>query len=426
MEPDQDRKSTGGIAEPLLLGLPLWRALQAFSGTGLPLPAESLLATQPERYWAELRGQWLLAEDQVNLNCGSLGCSPLPVLRATMEHLLAAERYDAPDYPWFGYEEKPLLRELREQLAVFLGCARDELALTRNATEGNNVVCNGLDLAAGDEVLLTDQEHPSGRCCWEQRAERHGIRLGFVSLPRPPSSIEQIRECFARALTPRTRVMVFSHITTATGLVLPVREICTLARERGIWTHIDGAHAIGQIPVDLHAIGCDSYSTSAHKWLMGPKGTGTLYVREAEAERLWVNTASNGWRNHNWKAYRFSNVGSSNLSVMVGLQAALDFFHAIGPERIYTRVHELARRVRDGLQRYPVWHLNTPAADSFYGGLVSVVPPEEDLPGVVAACRERRIRISGGAGSIRIATGLFTQQQEIDAFFTAVEASLSR
>src|SRR4051794_22627400 len=152
----------------MILGLPKERVLEAFSGMGVPLPPDALFATDSERYWAELRRQWLLADDRINLNCGSLGCSPLPVLRATIEHMLAAERYDEPGYPWFGYEEKPVLRALREQLAAFLGCARDELALIRNATEGNNAVCNGIELAAGDEVLLTDQEHPSGRCCWEQ------------------------------------------------------------------------------------------------------------------------------------------------------------------------------------------------------------------------------------------------------------------
>lgn len=409
-----------------LLGLPLDQALEAFSGEGVALPAESLFAAAPERYWAELRRQWLLAEDRVNLNCGSLGCSPLPVLRATIEHLLAAERYDAPDYPWFGYEEKPVLRALREQLAAFLGCERDELALVRNATEGNNVVCNGLDLAAGDEVLLTDQEHPSGRCCWEQHAERHGIRLGFVPLPRPPSSVDEILACFERALTPRTRVLVFSHVTTATGLVLPVSEICRLVRQRGIWTHIDGAHAIGQIPVSLREIGCDSYSTSAHKWLMAPKGTGTLYVRAEQVERLWVNTASNGWRSHDLKAYRFSNVGSSNLSVMIGLKAALDFFHAIGPERIYARIHHLARAVRGRLATYPHFRLNTPDAEAFYAGLVSFAPAESDLTRVVEACRERRIRIAGGANGIRIATGIFTQPGEIDALIDALEAASKR
>ena len=155
-----------------LLGIPKARAEEAFARRPDALPPRKLLDTDPERYWAELRRQWLLAADHVNLNCGAVGCSPLPVLNAMIDHLLSAEAFREPAYPWFGYEENPRLRELRDALAAYLHCKRDELALVRNATEANNIVCNGLDLKPGDEVLLTDQEHPGGRCCREQKAAR--------------------------------------------------------------------------------------------------------------------------------------------------------------------------------------------------------------------------------------------------------------
>ncbi|MDX6342656.1 MAG: hypothetical protein QOH87_2794, partial [Trebonia sp.] len=310
------RAAVGAVA----FGLPLVHAERAFGTDAPPLPSPGLLGTDPDRYWAELRRQWLLAPDHVNLNCGSVGCTPLPVLNAVIDHLLAAEAFREPAYPWFGYEESDRLREVRDALAAFLHCKRDELALVRNATEANNVVCNGLDLKPGDEVLLTDQEHPGGRCCWEQKAARYGIKLNFVTLPKPPASADEIVERFRRALTPRSRVLVFSHVTTMTGLILPAKELCRLARERDVLTHVDGAHAIGQIPLDLHDLGCDFYATSPHKWLLAPKGTGTLYVREELLDRLWVTIASAEWRNRTLKAYRFSNVGTSNLSVMVGLK----------------------------------------------------------------------------------------------------------
>src|SRR6516164_11716726 len=230
-----------------VFGLPLARAEAAFGQEAPPLPARELLDTDPERYWAALRRQWLLAPDRINLNCGSVGCSPLPVLNAMIDHLLGAEAFREPEYPWFGYEENRHLRELRDALAAFLHCRRDELALVRNATEGNNVVCNGLDLKAGDGALLTDQEHPGGRCCWEQKAARVGIKLSFVPLPRPPASTDEIVDRFTKALTPKTRVMAFSHITTVTGVVLPAKELCKLACKHGVLTHIDGAHALGQI-----------------------------------------------------------------------------------------------------------------------------------------------------------------------------------
>src|SRR5438105_8563861 len=211
-----------------VFGLPLAQAERAFGREAPRLPARDLYTTDPDRYWAELRRQWLLAADRINLNCGSVGCTPLPVLRATIDHLLAAEAFRDPGYPWFGYEENALLRKLRDTLAAFLHCKRDELALVRNATEGNNVICNGLDLKPGDEVVITDQEHAGGRCCWEQKAARFGIKLQFVLLPKPPDSAEEIVDRFRKAITPRTRVFSFSHITTVTGLILPVKEICKL------------------------------------------------------------------------------------------------------------------------------------------------------------------------------------------------------
>jgi isopenicillin-N epimerase len=172
-----------------LFGIPKAQAEEAFARGSDALPLRKPLDTDPERYWAELRRQWLLAADRINLDSGALGCTPLPVLRATIDHLLAAESFRESDKPWFGYDENAHIRSTRDALASFLHCKRDELALTRNCTEGNNIVCNGLDLNAGDEVLLTDQEHPGGRNPWEQKAARFGVKLNVIKLPvRPPRS----------------------------------------------------------------------------------------------------------------------------------------------------------------------------------------------------------------------------------------------
>jgi len=413
-----------------LLGLPLARAEQLLAQESPPLPPRSLLDSDPERYWAELRRQWLLAADRINLNCGSVGCTPLPVLRPMMDHILYGESFREPAYPWFGYEENTRLRELRDALAAFIGCRRDELALVRNATEANNVVGNGLDMKPGEEVLLTDQEHPGGRCCWEQKAARFGVKLNYVTLPKPPSSNEQIVELFARALTPRTKIIMFSHITTVTGVVLPAKEICALARSRGVLSHVDGAHAIGQLPLNMHELGCDFYASSPHKWLMAPKGTGFLYVRDGLQDKLWVNIASGDWRNYDLKAYRFSNLGTSNLSVMVGLKAALDFFHTIGAERIYARQHALAARVRDRVGSYPQLKVVNASDDPFFGGMVSFESAPGGLKRVFDACAARNIRIAGSsdpagtADRIRISTNIFTLPTELNAFFDALDAGL--
>ena len=419
----------GAAVAAALLGVPAARAEQVLCEAAPALPSKDLLSSSPQAYWAGLRKQWLLAPDHINLNCGSVGCTPLPVLRAMIDHILSAETFVEAPYPWFGYDENTHLQETCEALADFLHVTTDELALVRNATEANNVVVNGMNLAAGDEVLLTDQEHPGGYCPLDQRVARHGIKLNTVEIPKPPATAEEIVERFQKAITPKTKLIFFSHITTATGVILPAKQICAMAREHGILTHVDGAHAIGQIPLDLTDIGCDFYGSSPHKWLMAPKGTGFLYIREERLKDLWVNIATANWNNYDIKGYRFSWIGTSNLSVMVGLKAAIDFYNQLGPEIIYARIHELGKQVRDRVASYPQLRIVNASSDPFYGGMVTFEPDKEkwkgDLKRVVEECGKRNIRNAGGPDHFRVSTHIFTQPAELDAFYSALSAGMS-
>src|SRR5262249_4786901 len=204
------------------------------------------------------------------------------------------------------------------------------------------------------------------------------------------------------------------------------KEICDLARKHDILTHIDGAHGLGQIPVDLHELGCDFYATNGHKWLMAPKGTGALFIREEHLERLWAHTVTEQWRNYKLNACRFSYLGTSNLSVIVGVKAALDFFRAIGPERIYTRIHEMGRKVRDRLRKNPRVRLLNASADRFHAGLVSFAAVKGDLKRAKTECDARHIRIRYWEEDerIRISTHIFTQQTGLNAFFDALAHGL--
>jgi selenocysteine lyase/cysteine desulfurase len=422
----------GAAVAAAFLGIPGARAEQVeqvLCETAPALPSKDLLSSDPNAYWAALRKQWLLAPDHINLNCGSVGCSPLPVLRAMIDHILSAETFVEPAYPWFGYDENEHLQATCKALADFLHISTDELALVRNATEANNVVVNGMNFSAGDEVLLTDQEHPGGHCPLDQRVARHGIKLNYVEIPKPPASAEEIVDRFQKAITPKTKLIFFSHITTATGVILPAKQICAMARERGIPTHIDGAHAIGQIPLDLTDIGCDFYGSSPHKWLMAPKGTGFLYIRQDRLKDLWVNIATANWNNYDLKAYRFSWIGTSNLSVMVGLKAAIDFYNQLGPEIIYARIHELGKQVRDRIAAYPQLKLVNASADEFYAGLVTFEPDKTkwngDLKRVVEECGKRNMRIAGGPDHFRVSTHIFTQPAELESFYGALSAGMA-
>src|SRR5579863_4827158 len=407
----------GAAVAAALLGVPAARAEQVLCEAAPALPSKDLLSSSPQAYWAGLRKQWLLAPDHINLNCGSVGCTPLPVLRAMIDHILSAETFVEAPYPWFGYDENTHLQETCEALADFLHVTTDELALVRNATEANNVVVNGMNLAAGDEVLLTDQEHPGGYCPLDQRVARHGIKLNTVEIPKPPATAEEIVERFQKAITPKTKLIFFSHITTATGVILPAKQICAMAREHGILTHVDGAHAIGQIPLDLTDIGCDFYGSSPHKWLMAPKGTGFLYVRDEMIDRMWSTVTTAGWDDPKIRAERFQRLGSSNVGSLAGLRASVEFANQIGMARIEKRNRDLNNYIWSQMQQRGAE--NVTGFDAQYRcAIVSVNAPPVHIGDLEKGLWEQsKIRVRGGAPyKIRLSTPYYLQKADIDRF----------
>src|SRR5437899_11727544 len=239
------RHFLSGTATTFAAALTLRGSLLAQLEKAPPLPDHSLLDKNEDAYWAEMRKQFLIPEDEVYLNNGTVGSSPAPVLRAIFDGYTSTEKLDQQDpedYPIWGYAA---WNEFRDPLAGFVGCSRDEIALLRNATEANSYIANGIDMKAGDEVLMTDQEHPGGEQPWQLRAKRYGVIIKQVILPKPVQNSGQLLNLFGDAIGPRTRVMFFSHITTVTGVVLPAKELCSLARSKGILSAVDGAHVPG-------------------------------------------------------------------------------------------------------------------------------------------------------------------------------------
>src|SRR5215510_8685165 len=173
-----------------------------------------------------------------------------------------------------------LLEESRRKLAAFMGASEDEIAIVRNTSEANNFIVNGLGLKAGDEVVIFDQNHPTNNVAWDVRAARVGFTVKRAGVPQVPNDVEEILKAFHAAITAKTRVLSFTDVSNTTGVRMPSKELCRIARERGVYTHVDGAQTFGAVLLNLREMGCDSYSTSAHKWFMGPKEAGALYIRQ--------------------------------------------------------------------------------------------------------------------------------------------------
>ncbi len=402
-----------GIAASIALRGNLWAQLERVP----PLPDRSLFETNEDRYWAEIRKQFLIPEDEVYLNNGTVGSSPAPVLRAIFDGYNTTEKLDQADpedYPIWGYAA---WNEFRDPLARFVGCTRDEIALLRNATEANSYIANGIDMKPGDEVLLTDQEHPGGEHPWNLKAKRYGIVVKKVVLPRPVKDAAQVLNLFSDAITPRTRVIFFSHITTFSGVVLPAKELCALARTRGILSAVDGAHVPGMMKLDLRELGCDMYSSSPHKWLMATKGSGFLYVRDEVIDRLWNTIATEGWDEPKIRAERFQRIGSSNVPALCGLRASIKLADEIGLERIERRHRQLADSILAGMMQRGAesWTSPDPALRC---GIVSVnVPPIERADLENWLWKNHKIRIRGGdPHKLRLSTPYYLQKKDIERY----------
>ena len=381
------------------------------------LPDHALLDSNEDAYWAEMRKQFLLPPDMVYLNNGTVGSSPAPVLRAIFQGYEEAERLtqkDPEDYPIWGYAS---WNDFRDPLAAFVGCTRDEIALLRNATEANSYIANGIDLKAGDEVLMTDQEHPGGEQPWQLRAKRYGIVVKKVTLPRPVETAAQVMNLFSDAITPRTRVLFFSHISTVTGVVLPAKELCALARSKGILSAVDGAHVPGMMKLNVHDLGCDLYSSSPHKWLQAPKGTGFLYVRDEVIDRIWGTIATEGWNDTKIRAERFQRIGSSNVPVLWGLRASIELANTIGMDRIERRHRKMADYMLSEMIKRGALSWTSPDPALRCGIVTVSVPPVPRMELENWLWSTHKIRVRGGdPNKLRLSTPYYIQKKDVDRF----------
>jgi selenocysteine lyase/cysteine desulfurase len=322
---------------------------------------------------------------------------------------------------------EPRIEGVRRELAREFGCEPDELAITRNASESMETLILGLDLARGDEVIVTTQNYPRMLTAWEQRERRDGIVLRRIKFDVPPRSMAYVVDRFREAVTPRTKVMEVPHITNLTGQIMPVRELVRLGRASNIEVLVDGAHSFAHFPFTRDELECDWFGTSLHKWLLAPIGTGFLYVRRARIPSLWPLMAAPATMNANIRKYE--EIGTHPAANHNAIAVALAFHRAIGSERKATRLRFLrdrwAKRLTAASDRIRVLTPLTDPRQSCGIGLLHIEGVE--VPKMVAHLWEKHRIITTPIvhpefNGLRITPNVYTSLEEVDVFGDVVLA----
>ncbi|NUM67995.1 aminotransferase class V-fold PLP-dependent enzyme [candidate division KSB1 bacterium] len=333
-----------------------------------------------------------------------------------------------------GHSEE-LWHDIKSKAGQILGCKPEELAYMRNATEGIAIVCNGLPLKRGDEVITTTHEHVGNTLSWLARQKRDGIVMKAFE-PSTHSAQENL-ERMQKLLTKRTRALSIPHITTSTGQILPVKQIGEWAAANKLWYFVDGAQAAGMLPMNLHEIGCHAYAASGHKWLLGPKGTGLLYVR-ADALDLIESKYLGGYSNTGefdmmTGAFQFHptaqryEYGTVSTPLFAGLGAAMEFLLKIGMENIWRRDHAMATALKEGLLKLGV-EVNSPQNPEEHGAIITFTlrnMERSKLQNFLAEKYQLRTRgiYEGGLDAIRISLHLYNSFADVDKVLEGVQAA---
>ena len=396
----------------------LLKDVQAAARRVARLSAED--AARDEDFWFDIQQSFSVTRGIVNLNNGGVSPSPRVVTEALVRYLWQQE--DATAYTMWEILE-PQSETIRTGLADLMGCDREEIAITRNTSDSLEAVLFGLDLKRGDEVLTTTQDYPRMLTTLRQRARREGIVLKTVKIPIPPKDPSEITAAYEAGLTPRTRVILVSHVINITGQINPVREVCELARRRGIEAVVDGAHSFAHFQFKRDDLACDYFGTSLHKWLHAPKGTGLLYVRRDKIKNVWPLMAAE--KSQDSDIRKFEETGTRSAAQRLAIGEALLFHQGVGPARKEARLRYLARHWMNQLKGEPNIRFNT-SFDDRQSCAIANVHVEGTEPYAVCSYLMSRHKIFATPivheefKGVRITPSVYTTLKELDRFCEAL------
>jgi isopenicillin-N epimerase len=378
-------------------------------------------AAMDEDYWAVIQNSFTVTRGIINLNNGGVSPSPRIVTEALVHYIW--EQEDATAYTMWQILE-PQSETIRTGLAELFGCDREEIAITRNASESLEILLMGMDFKPGDEILTTTQDYPRMLTTLRQREKREGLKLKLIQIPIPPRNLNEITAAFEKGITDRTRLILISHQINITGQITPVKAVCEMARAKGIESIVDGAHSFAQFDFKQKDIGCDYFGTSLHKWLYAPKGTGMLYVKRDKIEKLWPLMAAEAKQATDIR--KFEEIGTHSAAPKLAIGEALLFHHGIGGKRKEARLRYLSRYWMNRLKDVPRIRFNT-SFDPIQSCAIANVQIEGTNPEAVVKYLFDKHHIfttpimHAEFQGIRITPNVYTTLSELDLFCDQME-----
>lgn len=374
-------------------------------------------------YWDGVRKHYLFENDLVMMNNGTVGPMPEPVYNELMKAFKVQVTCPVECYTYLSRSRA----KVRAKVEQFIGADPGEVAIVRNTTEGMNFFANGLEMNHGDEVIITNHEHPAGLHPWGLKAKRYGITIKTVDLGVPSKSVDEIVESIKKAITPRTKVISLSHTIYITGLIAPMKEISELAHKKDILVLADSAHGFGMLNLNMKELGIDAWCTSPYKWGGAPPEAGIYYVRKEVHDRLWPTTASSGWDSRK-DATKFETLSQRADPLIIALGEAIEFQNVITKRRISRRIQTLGSTVRDRLDEIPEVKLHLPKDPYLASGLTAFSIKGVDPQYIVDYLREKYnivVRTIGrekdGSRGVRVSTNIFIADEHVDMLVEGVK-----
>src|SRR5437763_13727865 len=374
-----------------------------------------------EDYWAIIQKSFSVTRGIINLNNGCVSRSPRSMTEALVRYIW--EQEDATAYTMWQILE-PQCETIRTGLAEVFGCDREEIAITRNASESLEILLTGMDLKSGDEILTTTQDYPRMLTTLRQREKREGLKLKLIQIPIPPKRLDEITAAFEKGITERTRLILIAHQINITGQITPVKAVCEMARARCIETIVDGAHSFAQFDFKQADLACDYFGTSLHKWLYAPKGTGMLYVRREKIARLWPLMAAESKQAADIR--KFEEIGTHPAANKLAIGEAILFHQAVGSGRKEARLRYLSRYWMNQLKSVPKIYFKT-SFDARQSCAIANVGIEGIEPYPIGAYLMDKHKILTQPivheefKGVRITPNLYTTLPELDRFCAVME-----